>query len=213
MLENSLKSVKITNFAKRHFDKSFIGTKILNMSVEKFEQQLHTFRNSELFVGTNDFILKDGYAPFCKIVWLENFTDATVGSLEITMENYQYLRSGYSARTEKELPVLSRWFELPLPAPKAEYLMLVLYSKTQLDKEGRITEGEYDDPNEKYIPFDAKWGVVAILALNSSEEEPMKPETAMRNALGIDEGGSGVKLNREKYLESVEFWSKHATVK
>ncbi len=91
--------------------------------------------------------------------------------------------------------------------------MLVLYSKEQLDKEGRITEGEHGNVNEKYIPFDAKYGIVSIMASNSTDEEPMKPETALRNALGIDEGGSGVKLNREKYLESVVFWSTHATVK
>jgi hypothetical protein len=41
----------------------------------------------------------------------------------------------------------------------------------------------------------------------------MKPETMLRNALGIDEGGSGVKLNKEKYLESVAFWDKNATIK
>ena len=29
----------------------------------------------------------------------------------------------------------------------------------------------------------------------------------IRNALGKEEGGSGVTLNREKYMQSVEFWS------
>ena len=40
----------------------------------------------------------------------------------------------------------------------------------------------------------------------------MDPITMMRNALGKEEGGSGVKINREKYAESVEFWSKHANI-
>lgn len=31
----------------------------------------------------------------------------------------------------------------------------------------------------------------------------MDPITMMRNALGVEEGGSGVKLSRDKYLESV----------
>lgn len=35
----------------------------------------------------------------------------------------------------------------------------------------------------------------------------------MRNALGKEEGGSGVPLDRKKYLESIEFWSKNATIK
>ena len=44
-------------------------------------------------------------------------------------------------------------------------------------------------------------------------EKPMEPITMMRNALGKEEGGSGVPLNREKYMESVNFWEKHAVVK
>ena len=31
----------------------------------------------------------------------------------------------------------------------------------------------------------------------------MDPITMMRNALGKEEGGSGVKLNREEYMKSV----------
>lgn len=41
----------------------------------------------------------------------------------------------------------------------------------------------------------------------------MQPITMMRNALGKEEGGSGVPLNRELYLKSVEFWKKYVLVK
>jgi hypothetical protein len=41
----------------------------------------------------------------------------------------------------------------------------------------------------------------------------MDPITMLRNALGKEHGGSGVPLEREKYLKSVEFWSRHAAVK
>jgi len=41
----------------------------------------------------------------------------------------------------------------------------------------------------------------------------MDPITMMRNALGKEHGGSGVELNREKYLESVKYWSQYALVK
>jgi hypothetical protein len=41
----------------------------------------------------------------------------------------------------------------------------------------------------------------------------MNPITMMRNALGKEEGGSGVPLNKKDYLEAVEFWSKNALVK
>lgn len=35
----------------------------------------------------------------------------------------------------------------------------------------------------------------------------------MRNALPLKEGGSGVELDREKYMESVEYWRNNALVK
>ena len=39
-----------------------------------------------------------------------------------------------------------------------------------------------------------------------------QPITVLRNALGKAEGGSGVPLDREKYMESVEYWKKHAVI-
>ena len=41
-------------------------------------------------------------------------------------------------------------------------------------------------------------------------EIPMVPITMLRNALGVEEGGSGVPIDREAYRRSVEFWSRHA---
>jgi hypothetical protein len=35
----------------------------------------------------------------------------------------------------------------------------------------------------------------------------------MRNALGEEEGGSGVPLDREKYRESVTFWKENVAIK
>jgi hypothetical protein len=75
----------------------------------------------------------DGYADFCKLIAIKNFTKAKIGSTLITLENFQYLRSGYSSRRESELPVFSRWLELPLDKPQAKWLILVLYSKEQID--------------------------------------------------------------------------------
>jgi hypothetical protein len=247
--------IKITEFAERHFDKDFGGTKILDFSVEEFEEKINkeTYSISEIkkhkfyeFEDDSDEYVKlmDGYAPFCKLLAIKNFTKAKVGSMPITLENYQYLRSGYSARREGELPVFSRWLELPLGKPTAEWLILVLYDREQINKEANLEElkkihySDYETEKEKYelldeldcfsdnfedwcdennysgtFSFSADWGVVAILGQSHSNEEPMKPETMLRNALGIEEGGSGVKLDREKYLESVEFWSNNATIK
>lgn len=66
------------------------------------------------------------------------------------------------------------------------------------------------DPNKD---LDYDFGIVSVKPSNVDYETPMDPITVMRNALGKDEGGSGVPLNREKYLESVKYWEKHAIVK
>lgn len=230
--------IKVTDFAARHFDRKFGGTKILDMTIENFEKWINI---------PNNLIAKQempGYADFCKLISFRNFTDARVGSMPITLENYQYLRSGYSARRESELPVFSRWLELPIGKPKAEFLVLVLYSKEQIiaegivDKERKVKslydEYLYECNTHDEIPFsyedwksvngwsleemntfefDADWGIVAILGQSHPNEEPMKPETMIRNSLGKKEGGSGVPLDRDAYLKSVEFWEKNATVK
>jgi len=244
--------VKISDFAKRHFDKNFVGTKILDMSPENFEKRInHILGNVSIysldeerynFVSDIDKIgqmykynIVEGYAPFCKLLFVENFTEAKVGSLPITLENYQYLRSGYSARREEELPTFSRWLELPTGIPKAEWLCIVCYDQVQMTKESMPKEtkmyDEYVDkrknetlPSEtffswlksnsiSYTTYKDLYGVVAILGQSHPGEEPMKPETMLRNALGVEEGGSGHKLNKEDYLKSVDFWDKNATVR
>ena len=53
--------------------------------------------------------LVDGYAPFCKHVFVPNFVGASVGALPITPDNSYLLRSGYSRRRPDELAVLTRW--------------------------------------------------------------------------------------------------------
>jgi len=240
--------IKITEFADRHFDPKFGGTKILDITREEFEKNITNIDPitkgkygsywDELSCQHENIQVTDGYAPFCKLVAIKNFTDARVGSMPITESNYLFLRSGYSARRDSELPVFSRWLELPLGKPKAEWLVLVLYSKEQIDSESKsdsikelknIWVTDYD--KEKYIypifedwlkkqkipieyeKFDADWGVVAILGQSHPNEEPMKPETMLRNALGKEEGGSGVALDRDAYMKAVDFWSNNATLK
>ncbi len=43
-------------------------------------------------------------------------------------------------------------------------------------------------------------------------ETPMTPATAMRNALGREEGGSGVPLDREAYEKACAFWETCALI-
>lgn len=200
-----LGTIKMTEFALRHFDRDFGGTKILNLEPKDFERRLNEYTHAtylrEVLINSDIVIdVLDGYATFCKLLVMRNFTDARTGTLPITVANYQYLRSGYSARREGEFSVFSRWFELPLPAPIADYLILVLYDKAQLDKEAmseynkKIASDDIDSIGlEMPVPFDAEFGVVAILGQMNPIEEPMKPITMMRNYMDISMGGSGMK--------------------
>lgn len=53
--------------------------------------------------------LRDGYAPFCKHIFVPNFVGATLGALPITKANRHLLHCGYSRRRPEEMPVLTRW--------------------------------------------------------------------------------------------------------
>jgi hypothetical protein len=136
-----------------------------------------------------------GYAPFCSLHVHRNWTSTRCLTIPVTDANRHQLRSAYEARNSSELPVLVRWFE-GLEPPVADYLIVILYSREQLAKEGS--------------PIEADWGIVGCMYTSAPEEIPMAPITMMRNALGVDEGGSGVPLDRKAYLRSVEYWSAHA---
>jgi len=167
--------------------------------------------------------VQNGYAPFCKLFIIENFTDARVGSLPITLETFPYLRSGYHSRKADELPVLSRWLDLPLGKPLAKWLIVVLYSGEQinreieLDYEKALKEYEkLDESNHTSYPvkaeeFTADWGIITILGQSHPDEEPMPPATIIRNA--YMHGGSGAPFDEEYYKRSVEFWEEHALLK
>ena len=171
------------------------------------------------------------------------------------------------ARTDKELPVLMRFFPKSLihheqrpinhtstthphrtpsshpiptlcslwlwirekvtPTP-ATWLDVILYSRQQIEKENAAmhnkpsttttTTHQHDTPplsahlSTASTSSEWQWGIVSIKPQNECVEIGMLPITMMRNALGVEEGGSGVPLDRTKYLQSVDFWSKHANV-
>ncbi len=214
-------TLDITDFALRHFNKKGAGTKITDHTYDEFMEKWgdyfsisfeHLTKNSGsllLYPHPRFCRLINGDKPHIKYFVIKNFTDANVGVEKITNENYQYLRSGYSARRDSELPVLTRWFELPLQSSKAEYLILVLYSKEQL----KIEHEKGPDADGTPFNFESEWGVVAILGQNHPEPDHMTPITVMRNALGIEEGGSGVAIDKDYYEKSVNFWESHALVR
>jgi hypothetical protein len=180
-------SIVLTPFARvRLFPKEARRNTIQDCSPEEFERHLDTHPPLRVL---------DGYAPFCKLHVHRNWTSTRCLTIPIADDNRHLLRSGYEARTRDELPVLVRWFE-GLEAPVADYLVAILYSAAQLAKEGSPIRGD--------------WGVVGCLYTMTPEEIPMAPITMMRNALGVEEGGSGVPLDREAYRRSVAFWERNA---
>lgn len=180
-------SITLTKFARtRLFPREPRRNTIQDITPEQFEQHLNT---------VPPVAVLDGYAPFCTLHVFRNWTSTRCIALPITAANRHLLRSGYEARSTDELPVLVRWFEGVEP-PVADYLVAILYSREQLAKEG--------------TPIDTDWGVVGCMYTTEPEELPMAPITMMRNALGVDEGGSGVPLDREAYRRSVVFWEAHA---
>ena len=109
----------------------------------------------------------------------------------------------------------------------ATWLDVILYSRQQIQKENaamqnnKPTTSSTPTPNLPPISphlstastaAEWQWGIVSVKPQTDSSEIAMLPITMMRNALGVEEGGSGVPLDRAKYLQSVEFWSKHANV-
>eukprot|EP00340_Litonotus_pictus_P003299 CAMPEP_0170525164 /NCGR_PEP_ID=MMETSP0209-20121228/10613_1 /TAXON_ID=665100 ORGANISM="Litonotus pictus, Strain P1" /NCGR_SAMPLE_ID=MMETSP0209 /ASSEMBLY_ACC=CAM_ASM_000301 /LENGTH=118 /DNA_ID=CAMNT_0010814255 /DNA_START=202 /DNA_END=558 /DNA_ORIENTATION=- len=117
----------------------------------------------------------------------------------------------YEARTEKELPVLRRFIkkaDLKAELPTAKYLDVILYTKEQETLENKAMGVE-----DEHEHMDYDFGIVSIKPQDVDFELPMDPITVLRNALGKEEGGSGVPLDKNKYMESVNFWDKNAILK
>jgi hypothetical protein len=151
--------------------------------------------------------LKDGYAPFCKHLFVENFADVLCGYTEKNSVTIPLIQSEYESRKEGELAVLVEYIDRnKFPPPKATYLDIILYSREQIIKEN---EAMGEIPPE----CDSPWGIISVKGQLCDYELPMQPITAMRNALGKEEGGSGVPIDRIKYQESVDFWEKNVSIK
>jgi len=191
--------IVLPEFALSHFDGTKHSPAIPGITPEQFRTEI----NERVPVQ-----VEKGYAPFCSLIWFENWTNAQAGIVPLTNEALPFIRTEYEARRETELPVLTRYLELPALIRdssdgnlilRAKYLCVIVYDKDQMAKEGS--------------PIDGDFAVVNILRTMTLEEPPLPPITMMRNALGVAEGGSGVPLDRNKYMESVDFWTRHIAVK
>ena len=179
-------SIVLTEFARSRLFREQRRNTIQDCTPEQFERHLNEVPPLDVL---------EGYAPFCKLHVHRNWTSTRCLAAPITEANRHLLRSAYEARSTDELPVLVRWFE-GLEPPVANYLVVILYDRAQLAKEGTL--------------IDADFGVVGCMYTAEPVETPMAPITMMRNALGVEEGGSGVPLDREAYARSVAFWDRHA---
>ena len=179
-------SIVLTEFARSRLFRERRRNTIQDITPEAFERHLAVVEPLRVL---------EGYAPFCQLHVHRNWTTTRCLAVPITDDNRSLLRSDYEARTPDELPVLVRWFE-GLEPRVANYLVVILYDRDQLAKEGtQIT---------------ADWGVVGCMYTMEAEETPMAPITMLRNALGVEEGGSGVPIDRAAYQRSVAFWRTHA---
>ena len=193
----------LNSFAERHCWESnksqdFSGTKLSILAINKIIE----------IINQNDVISnsKEGYAPFCRIYKITKDMILEIGNILMAYVKREdivagAIQSGYVARRESELPVLTEWVYScdVLKNIYADYLNIILYSREQLLKESEACST-------------ADWEIVSINAETNAGESPMTPATMIRNALGVEYGGSGVKLDKEAYLKSVEFWSKHVAV-
>jgi len=174
---------------------------------------------------SSSYPLVDGYAPFCKHLFIPNVLGARVGSLPITDRTRPLLRSGYVRRRPEELPVLARWLREAdvAPLPAAQFLDVILYSRAQLEAEYAASPApEGGDGGGgaaagglaalRALPEGCVWGIISLKAQDEGEETPMQPITMLRNALGREEGGSGVPLDRAAYEASAAYWEGRAAV-
>lgn len=116
-----MREISLDSFAFRQFDEAnYAGTKI-KLSKEEFMNKVLDFfeKRKSMVEEVNDRpALMDGYAPFCKHLFMPNFDDSILdGDIEITSQNEHLLRTEFCARNEKELPVLLRFFPSEAVSP------------------------------------------------------------------------------------------------
>ena len=70
-------------FCFKQFDATRVGSVIINMDKDAFTERINEFYLQVKDQGG----LKERYAPFCKHLFIENFTDTVCSYAEITPEN------------------------------------------------------------------------------------------------------------------------------
>ena len=148
----------LDDFCSRQFDKTKAGLSFLD--IEK--QALVDFVQKQ-YDTDESVVLADGYAPFCKHLFVTNPTTSLPAFIEITDTNKHFLESAYNARRANELPVLERWFPFSaLPEgsiPAASYLDIILYSREQCEAEAAATQMPDLNKGQDY-----DYGIISVKA-------------------------------------------------
>lgn len=127
---SKMSAIDLDEFAYRQFDDAmYAGTK-LRLSKTAFLEKVHAYYGERAQMA-HEFgdrpALIDGYAPFCKHIFMPNDDDSIRdGAIAITDKNRPLLKTKYEARKEEELPVLVRYFSSDdVEAPVSQYLDLI----------------------------------------------------------------------------------------
>ncbi|KAG1670686.1 hypothetical protein FOA52_010962 [Chlamydomonas sp. UWO 241] len=151
----------LDSFALRQWDTS--STSFIDCEKQAFLDKVH-----ELFEQQGS-VLVDGYAPFCKHVFVKNFTSAKLNCLEITDANRGLLHSGYTRRRPEELAVLARWFRATeVEVPTAAHLDLILYSREQLVKVSILKPRDHSSGTSRTVVPLGSAGVLVAAASHAA---------------------------------------------
>jgi len=214
---NDFQNIGINEFALHQTKEDFVGTKL---SLEQLER-IRSICSYAFGLGTHELEDSPEFA-FCKYVRISHTAPRNILAVpyfeyplleeikaptaEITEENKHLLVTQYRTRREGELPYLTRKFPKgSLEASPTNHLLVILYSKEQLEKEARINDDAAPPVGEKY-------DIICVNAEASELDAPMTPDTIVRNHLGVEFGGNGERLDKDKFMESVEYWDRYAMV-
>ncbi len=203
---SSQRTIVVDDFCVKQFNNpNYTGSQIHYESIDAFEAKINEFYES------GNYPLVDGYASFCKHLFVPNFANVKCGYMKVTEDNKSLVESCYESRRPEELPVLIQYFDQnKVSVPVASFLDIILYSREQIIKEN---EAMPNKSASSVPPSDAPWGIISVKSQLCDHECPMQPITMMRNALGREYGGSGVPLEESKYRESVKFWTENVAIK
>ena len=204
-------TVGANEFVFRQAKRDFVGTKLRASDILAF-QNIATIALNFSYESSSEeerenmkyVSIQPGYADFVREVIIvgDVISEFRTPIARITNENFFFLKTKYETRSgdERDIPHLVRYFPRDsVETLPAKAVRLILYSREQLVEEKSSFTG-------------SDWDLISVNAEPYEESVPMVPFTLIRNALGSEFGGSGVKLCREDYAKSVSFWERHAMV-